>query len=47
MWFEYHNMATNFRQTRWNEKIMAQIPFQQKFKKNINFLKHNYLNENT
>jgi hypothetical protein len=30
MWFEYHNMAANFKQTRWNEEIMAQVPFQQK-----------------
>jgi competence protein ComGF len=23
-------MAANFKQTRWNEEIMAQVPFQQK-----------------
>jgi hypothetical protein len=31
MWFEYDNMARNFKQTRWNEEIMAQVPFQQYF----------------
>jgi hypothetical protein len=31
MWFEYDNMARNFKQTRWNEEIMAQVPFQQDF----------------
>jgi hypothetical protein len=28
MWFEYHNMAANFKQTKWNEEIMAQVPLQ-------------------
>jgi hypothetical protein len=39
MWFEYDNMARNFKQTRWNEEIMAQVPFQQDFLKKKSFIK--------
>ncbi len=39
MWFEYDNMARNFKQTRWNEEIMAQVPFQQDFFFKKSFIK--------
>ncbi len=39
MWFEYHNMAKQIKQTRWNEEIMVQVPSQQKFKKTLIYTK--------
>jgi len=42
---EYDNMVL-FKQTRWNEKIMGQIPFLAKKKKKIIFIKRNVFYDN-